>query len=289
MRRRSEVASTKEEQTQVEKEKGLQFFKCAKCGLRQSSGSAHKEQGEFGTKLSCLSCGEDLGEIAKTTMTREVRLLTTFCPTCNKQLTLYGDMEKCPEGHVHPKGSGVAAKKQEDLFKEEPKHETSKASASTSTTVPRGTVENGKPITGLESPKEPPVTKATIDAQATIDEIAKEMDDVFRSVKVPPGENLIDHVTRKPDPEDVGQQVSVSWGEEVIQVTPFCTYRVGPFYASTTIRPGERRVHAIARLNRDLSEYAELEHHRKRKAFIKELKATKAEWAKTNEDTSGDY
>lgn len=77
------------------------------------------------------------------------------------------------------------------------------------------------------------------------------------------------------DAADVGEEVTVTWGEETIQLAPFCTFHVGPFSATTRIRPGESRAAAIVRAHAQLIEFAEQERRRKAISCAAEIKASR--------------
>lgn len=55
---------------------------------------------------------------------------------------------------------------------------------------------------------------------------------------------------------EVGQPVEVTWGEELFQPVQFNTFRVGPFKATTVVRPGETVAAALARLHAEIDEAA---------------------------------
>lgn len=67
------------------------------------------------------------------------------------------------------------------------------------------------------------------------------------------------------------QSVMVTWGEEMYRVADFCNYRVGPFSAVVTPRPGETIARAAGRVMAELEEFASVERERKREAFVKAL------------------
>jgi hypothetical protein len=70
--------------------------------------------------------------------------------------------------------------------------------------------------------------------------------------------SLIEQHARKPDPSDVGDKVSYTWGEEMYRFGDFNNCKVGSFYGETTIREGETRAHAMARLQRDIDGQAKI-------------------------------
>lgn len=73
-------------------------------------------------------------------------------------------------------------------------------------------------------------------------------------------------------PQDMGEPVRATYPEEVYGLKgTFSSYRVGPFSSETTVRPGEGRVDAFARLMRDLHEVAKAERVKARDAFLDHL------------------
>jgi len=68
------------------------------------------------------------------------------------------------------------------------------------------------------------------------------------------------------------ETITVTWGEELYTPRQFCSYRVGPFSASTTVRKGETRVHAGMRLMEELRAFADVERRAKRQAFTQSLR-----------------
>lgn len=52
------------------------------------------------------------------------------------------------------------------------------------------------------------------------------------------------------------ETVTVTWGEELFTPVQFCSFRVGPYSAATTLRPGESREQAADRLMRELERIA---------------------------------
>lgn len=80
--------------------------------------------------------------------------------------------------------------------------------------------------------------------------------------------NVTSTVSSEPHPEDVGEMVSVTLGEELYSPRQFFTFRVGPFRAETKIREGETRVQAYVRVRVELEEMARLERAQKMKVFL---------------------
>lgn len=100
----------------------------------------------------------------------------------------------------------------------------------------------GRAITGLDVPKDPPMTKAMFEA--------------------------MDWERSSHDQETV----TATWGKELISPKPFNTYEVGPFVATTAVRPGESHAQAIHRLMGELEAVAAEGRARKREAFMRALK-----------------
>jgi hypothetical protein len=74
------------------------------------------------------------------------------------------------------------------------------------------------------------------------------------------------------------ETVRVVWGEEKYGLKgSFSMCTVGPFEATTSIRPGETRSDAMARLEAELNEHAEEARERKVASFAAKFKAMKAE------------
>jgi hypothetical protein len=78
--------------------------------------------------------------------------------------------------------------------------------------------------------------------------------------------------THRADPRDVGEKVAYTWGESMYRVADFCNFKVGPFYAETTVREGETRAHALARLQRDVDGQADIMVAAKRDSYLKALR-----------------
>jgi hypothetical protein len=68
--------------------------------------------------------------------------------------------------------------------------------------------------------------------------------------------------------DGVPTTVTVTWGEEVIQAAPYCTYRVGPFSVTAAVRPDETREQAMQRVYGELGAFAERERQRKAASFV---------------------
>lgn len=63
------------------------------------------------------------------------------------------------------------------------------------------------------------------------------------------------------------ETISVTWGEELFTPVQFCSFRVGPFSASTTLRVGESREQAADRLMRELERIAAKERELKTRVY----------------------
>jgi hypothetical protein len=63
------------------------------------------------------------------------------------------------------------------------------------------------------------------------------------------------------------ETISVTWGEELFTPVSYCSFRVGPFSASTTLRAGESREQAGDRLMRELEKIAAKERDNKIRVF----------------------
>lgn len=72
---------------------------------------------------------------------------------------------------------------------------------------------------------------------------------------------------RMVDGDERGEMVSVTWGEELFTPVQFCSFRVGPFSASSTLRAGESREQAADRLMRELERIAAKERETKARVF----------------------
>jgi hypothetical protein len=77
----------------------------------------------------------------------------------------------------------------------------------------------------------------------------------------------------------VGDEVEVTYGEELFTPAPYHSFRVGPFWAKTHTRVGESRTEAIARLHAELemaaSEQRE-QRYRQYKAAVRTMYGDKA-------------
>lgn len=67
------------------------------------------------------------------------------------------------------------------------------------------------------------------------------------------------------------ETVSVTWGEELFTPVQFCSFRVGPFSASSALRDGETREQAADRLMRELEKVAAKERETKARVFKQAL------------------
>lgn len=70
------------------------------------------------------------------------------------------------------------------------------------------------------------------------------------------------------NPEDVGETVSATWGEELYTPQQFFTFRVGPFSRQTKIRAGETAPMAKARVEAELEQMAKAERTKKMSIFL---------------------
>lgn len=68
-------------------------------------------------------------------------------------------------------------------------------------------------------------------------------------------------------PASTSETISVTWGEELFTPVQFCSFRVGPFSASTTLRAGESREQAADRLMRELERIAAKERELKTRVY----------------------
>jgi uncharacterized Zn finger protein (UPF0148 family) len=75
--------------------------------------------------------------------------------------------------------------------------------------------------------------------------------------------------------DDVGEEVTVTWGEETFQPVQFNTFHVGPFTTNTRVRPGETRVQAMERAYAELEAFAEEIFERKKKAYVVSLNSVR--------------
>lgn len=67
-------------------------------------------------------------------------------------------------------------------------------------------------------------------------------------------------------------RVSVNWGEEVFCPVPYQSFRLGPFFMSTKVRPGETPEQALTRAWEHLDAYARSMFIAKRNGFISRLR-----------------
>lgn len=71
--------------------------------------------------------------------------------------------------------------------------------------------------------------------------------------------------------------VSYTFGEEVYQVEPYCTFRVGPFTLSRPRRAGESRVDVLVELAGDAERFADGERERKSRGYTGALRVFRGE------------
>src|SRR5262249_10354220 len=69
--------------------------------------------------------------------------------------------------------------------------------------------------------------------------------------------------------------VTVTWGVERFSPINYSWFEVGPFQATTRVRPGESRVDAMKRVMSELSVFAEYERTQKAEAFKNAMGAGK--------------
>lgn len=74
---------------------------------------------------------------------------------------------------------------------------------------------------------------------------------------------------------DEGDSVHVTWGVERYQPMPFSHFDVGPHSTTGTVRPGETRADAVARLYAGLDAFASKERMMKAEAFRATVGGTK--------------
>ncbi len=74
-----------------------------------------------------------------------------------------------------------------------------------------------------------------------------------------------------PNPDDVGETVSATWGEELYSPQQFCTFRVGSFTRTTKIREGETALDAKRRIYAEMRQMAEDERHEKMSIYLEAL------------------
>lgn len=68
---------------------------------------------------------------------------------------------------------------------------------------------------------------------------------------------------------NVGQEITVVWGEETYTPTQFHSFRVGPFTAIGHVAPGETYGAAMARVMSDLRAFGDAERERKKDGYLK--------------------
>jgi hypothetical protein len=68
-----------------------------------------------------------------------------------------------------------------------------------------------------------------------------------------------------------GERVEVTWGDELFQPVKFNGIRVGPFTASTIVRPGESIAAATVRLHREIAAAAQQIFEEKSRAYLVNL------------------
>ncbi len=83
----------------------------------------------------------------------------------------------------------------------------------------------------------------------------------------PPGGSS-SNVAPMASPEDVGEPVSATWGEEFYTPQQFFTFRIGPFSRQSKIRAGETAVTAKARLTAEMAQMAVDERKQKMTIFL---------------------
>lgn len=71
--------------------------------------------------------------------------------------------------------------------------------------------------------------------------------------------------------------VRYEWAEEALQLADFCTVRVGPFSATTSVRAGETPESALQRLKDKVDAFAERERARKITSFLAALRGARQE------------
>jgi hypothetical protein len=67
--------------------------------------------------------------------------------------------------------------------------------------------------------------------------------------------------------------VEVTWGDELFQPLPYNAIRVGPFKATTVVRPGETVAEAVLRLHAELARAAREVFGEKKRVYLSELAA----------------
>ena len=70
---------------------------------------------------------------------------------------------------------------------------------------------------------------------------------------------------------DLNERVEVTWGDELFQPLRFNGMRVGPFSASTIVRPGESVAAATVRLHREIAAAAEVITEEKSSEYLESL------------------
>ncbi len=83
--------------------------------------------------------------------------------------------------------------------------------------------------------------------------------------------NVSHHETKYLVAPSSQETVSYTWGEEMIRVSEFTNARVGPFTATTVVRPDESPSQALSRLSYEVSAMAERERERKVRGFLEAL------------------
>lgn len=267
MRKRSEIG--KKATTKVEDIGGTKigFVECSHCGIEQSVGTLEKRGGK------CIACGEDLSE--ETTEAKEktgsqktgMRIpvsetkakhkpaseLSTasgdklhilpdataaICSVCGKYQFATDSGPVCNNGHG---GAASMHTKEWEKYCVDRAIEKGKKEA-----------EAKKQIADMPKPALP------FSGKVTREQVKASIEKVF----------AVD--------DDAGEEVTVTWAEEMIQVVSFCHYRHGPFSATSRIRPGETRALACARVYAELADFAESSRIDKHNAYCAALaKATK--------------
>lgn len=214
------------------------------------------------TSVECSDCAH------KMPLSRACDTEPPSCPRCGAELTLTDDQLAKVKKLTDPDQKTAQAKANADLALFKNENDVAKATEFIRESVRAGKlfIEDGE---------------RAIEALPAVH--AQKLKDLGREPATAPATpaakaaatSLVEQHARKPDPSDVGEMVSYTWGEEMFRFGDFSNCKVGPFVGETRIREGETRAHAIARLQREVDGQAKIARDAKLDDYLKAIVGVK--------------